>query len=66
MNTRSPKSARRDDASDSVAMLLLEFEIPKTTGFAAFEQHLDAQLAEIEERYAEFVTRNSFAGSIGR
>jgi len=65
MNARTLK-ADRTETTNSAAMVLLEFEIPNTTAFEAFEAQLDATLAELEEQFSGFVTRNSFAGSIGR
>ena len=66
MNTRTPKAASPDVGSSATPMLLLEFEMPKTMAFEAFAEQLNADLAELEERFSDFVTRNSLVGSIGR
>ena len=65
MNARTPKPAGLE-TTNAVSTLLLAFEMPQTTAFEAFEDQLDAKLAELETRFSGFVTRNSFAGSIGR
>ncbi|MDA1055438.1 MAG: hypothetical protein O3C40_33990 [Planctomycetota bacterium] len=65
MNARTPKAAQAQ-AVGSASMLLLEIEVPRTTAFEAFEDQLDAHLAELEERFRDYVTRNSYARSVGR
>lgn len=65
MNARQPKVAQSEAAS-SATVLLMELEMPRTLAFEAFEDRFDAELAELEQRFSDFVTRNSFAGSIGR
>ena len=65
MKARASKAVHLNAAS-SAAVLLDELELPRTTAFEAFEDRLDAQLAELEARFSDFVTRDSFAGSIGR
>ena len=65
MNARTPKAAHLVAAS-SAAVLLVELEMPTTGAFEAFEDRFDAQLAELEARFGDFITRDSFAGSIGR
>ena len=65
MNARQPTTAYSKTTS-SAGMLLLELEMPKTMAFQAFEEQLENQLAELETQFSDFVTRNSFSGSIGR
>jgi hypothetical protein len=65
MKARASKAGPLDAAS-SAAVLLEELELPRTTAFEAFEDRLDAQLAELEARFSDFVTRDSLAGSIRR
>ncbi len=65
MKARTPK-AMESPAPSSATVLLLDVEMPNTTAFAAFEAQFDASLVALEERFRDFVTHNSFAGSIGR
>lgn len=65
MNARQLKAAHIKSITP-VATLLLEIEMPNTSSFEAFEDDFDSQLAQLEERFSDFVTRNSFAGSMGR
>jgi hypothetical protein len=65
MNARQPTTALSETANSAVT-LLVEVEIPRNTAFDAFEEQLEAQLAELETRFSDFVTRDSLAGSIGR
>ena len=65
MNSRTPKAAY-PQAANSPLTLLLELEMPKTSAFEAFEEQLVARLVKLEERFSDYVTRNSFGGSIGR
>ena len=63
MNARTPKATHPLTAR-STATLLVEPDMPRSTAFKAFEDQLVARLAELEERFSDFVTRDSFAGSI--
>lgn len=63
MNARTPK-ASYPAAARSTATLLIELDMPRSLAFKAFEDELVARLAELEERFSDFVTRDSFAGSI--
>ena len=65
MNSRTSQTIHATAAS-SPSPLLLELEMPRTSAFEAFEEQLVARLVELEERYSDYVTRNSFGGSIGR
>ncbi len=65
MNARPPKAAQ-PEAPGSAAVLLIEIEVPRTLAFQAFEERFDVQLAELEARFSDFVTRDSLVGSIGR
>ena len=65
MNRRTPKAAFPEAAS-SESVLLLELEMPRTSAFEAFEEQLVARLVKLEERFSDYVTRNSFGGAIGR
>ncbi len=65
MNARPPKAAQLEAAS-TAAVLLVEIEMPRTLAFQAFEERFNVQLAELEARFSDFVTRDSLVGSIGR
>ncbi|MCA9121975.1 MAG: hypothetical protein H6822_26445 [Planctomycetaceae bacterium] len=65
MYARQPKAAPLSKVT-TAATLLLEIEMPTTGTFEAFQERFDSQLATLESRFSEFVTRNSLAASIGR
>ena len=65
MNSRQT-SAAHSMAAAPEKTLLLDLEMPRTTAFEAFEVRLDSQLAALETRFSDFVTPNSFSGSISR
>jgi hypothetical protein len=65
MNVPPPKAAH-PKPGNSPATLLFELEMQRTPTYEAFVEQLEAQLAELETRFSDFVTCNSFAGSIGR
>lgn len=65
MNART-QNASTSASVNSAMMLLLEVEMPNTTAFELFETRFDESLLELEDRFSEFVTRDSLAGSIGR
>ncbi|HUG68567.1 MAG TPA: hypothetical protein VMM76_12510 [Pirellulaceae bacterium] len=65
MTARQPNTAYSKTTS-SAGVLLIELEMPKTMAFQAFEEQLENQLAKLETQFSDFVTRNSFSGSIGR
>ena len=65
MNSRTPIPSN-SPAGGSPLVALLEFEMPRTTAFEAFEEELADRLYELEARFSDYVTRSSFGGSIGR
>jgi hypothetical protein len=66
MSDRTPIGSPGQTLGSSNAILEIEMEIHETTAFEVFEAWLDSELIDLEERFSGFVTRNSFAGSIGR
>ena len=58
--SNSAATAVRSDLS------LLAWEMPATDAYAAFSQSLDAGLSRLEERFRDFCTRDSVAGSLKR
>jgi hypothetical protein len=64
MNTRPRKTVHSLIPSSNT--VLVDLEMPNTTEFEVFEEQFEARLAELEEQFSTFVTRDSFAGAIGR
>ena len=65
MNIRTSKTAVVEKHS-VIATFPDEVEVAESTAYEVFESWIDEELLRLEDRFSDFVTRNSFAGSMGR